>query len=143
EAEHQRDVLGDRHPLDQPEVLMDEGDRQAPQCVGSVAPAIGDGARVERVDPCENLDERGLAGAVFAEQRDNFARADVYTCIDERLRAAEVLRHAAHGEKGDVHRKPVDVILYGAYAYSSSRKPRASRPSRSSLARINAASRLG
>ena len=28
-AERQADVLGDRHPVDQAEVLMDEGDRQA------------------------------------------------------------------------------------------------------------------
>ena len=38
-AERQADVLGHRHPVDEAEVLMDEGDRQAAQRAGDVAAA--------------------------------------------------------------------------------------------------------
>ena len=73
---------------------------QAAQRVRHVAAAIGDGAGVERVDAGEDLDERRFAGAVLAEQRDDLAGADVDARIDERLRAAELFRHAAHCQQG-------------------------------------------
>src|SRR6185369_13383005 len=69
------------------------------RAVRRVAAAVGDGAGVERVHAREDLDERRFPGAVLAQQGDDFAGADVYTCIDEGLRAAKVLRHAAHGQQ--------------------------------------------
>jgi hypothetical protein len=98
-AEHYRNVLGDGHPVDQAEVLVDECDWQSSNRVRDFMAAVGDGARIERVDAGEDLDERGFAGAVFAQQRDNFTCRDVYTSIGERLRAAELLAHAAHRQK--------------------------------------------
>ena len=55
-----------------------------------VAAAIGHRALVERVDAREDLDERGFAGAVLAEQRDDLAGADVHADVVQRLRAAEL-----------------------------------------------------
>ena len=43
-AEREADVLGHRHPVDQAEVLMDEGNRQAAQRAGRVVPAELDAA---------------------------------------------------------------------------------------------------
>ena len=95
-AEGQADVLGDRHPVDQAEVLMDEGDRQAPERARRVAAAIGHRALVERVDAGEDLDERGFAGAVLAEQRDDLAGAR-HAC---RHRSAPAFRRTAWRRSG-------------------------------------------
>ena len=40
-TEGETDVLGDGHPIDQAEILMDEGDRQAPQRIRHVGAAKG------------------------------------------------------------------------------------------------------
>ena len=50
-----------------------------------------DRAGIERVDAGENLDQRRLAGAVLAEQRDDFAGADV----DARVGRAPACRRTA------------------------------------------------
>ena len=95
-AEGQADVLGDGHPVDQAEVLMDERDRQAPQRPRDVPAAIADGALVQRVDAREDLDQRGLAGAVLAEERDDLAGVHVHADVVERLRSAEELGDVPH-----------------------------------------------
>ena len=51
------------------------------------------------MDAGEDLDERGFAGAILAEQRDDLAGADVDARVAEGVRAAELLRHAAHGQE--------------------------------------------
>ena len=56
-AQRQTDVLGYGHPVDEAEVLMDEGDRQPPQRRRRVLAAIADPALVEGIDSRENLDE--------------------------------------------------------------------------------------
>ena len=81
-AEHERDVLGNRHPLDQTKILVDVRDRQATQRVGDVAAAVGHRAGVERMDAGEDLDERRLAGAVLAQERHDLACADVDPRVD-------------------------------------------------------------
>ena len=95
-AERQADVLGHRHPVDQAEILMDEGDRQAAQRVSGVDAAKADGAGVERVDAGQNLDQRRLARAVLAEERENFAGVEGHADVGQRLSAAEALEDAAH-----------------------------------------------
>ena len=98
-SQRQADVLGDGHPVDQAEVLMDEGDRQPPQRLGHVPAAIADGAFVQRIDAREDLDQGGLSGAVLAEERDDLAGADVHADVVERLRAAEELGDVPHLEQ--------------------------------------------
>ena len=49
-AEHERDVFGNRHPLDQTKILVYECDGQATQRVGDVAAAVGHCAGFERMD---------------------------------------------------------------------------------------------
>ena len=77
-TESEGDVLGDRQGGDQHEVLVDhadaeidgigrrsDGDRLAPQM---------NGALVGRVEPVEDLHQRGLAGTVFAQEGVDGAR---------------------------------------------------------------------
>ena len=45
-AERQTNILGDRHPVDEAEILMDEGDRHAAHRMGHVLAAVGDRAAV-------------------------------------------------------------------------------------------------
>ena len=52
----------------------------------AVAPAVG------RLRAGDGLDQRGLAGAVVAHQRDDLARVDLEVDVDERLDGAEALR---------------------------------------------------
>ena len=98
-AEHERDVFGNRHPLDQTKILVDECDGQATQRVGHVAAAVGHCAGVERMDTGEYLDQRRFARPVLAQERHDLARADVDPRVDECLRAAKVLGHAAHRQE--------------------------------------------
>ena len=95
-AERHADVFGHRHPVDQAEVLMDEGDRQAAQGVGDVDAAKADAARVERIDAGQNLDQRRLARAVLAQERKNLAGLEGHADVRQRFRAAEALEDAAH-----------------------------------------------
>ena len=67
------DVLGHGHPLDEAEVLVDEGDlaRRAAGIVGRAR--AGHPAGIGLVDAGQHLDQRRLAGAVLAEQRQDLA----------------------------------------------------------------------
>jgi len=77
-ARHVRDVLRDGQALEQAELLVHE--RQAVRtrlrrrdAVRKDVVAEPDRARRRLVHPCEDLDQRALAGAVLAEQRDDLA----------------------------------------------------------------------
>ncbi len=78
---------------------MDERDRQVAYPVGHVPPAVVHGSGVGGMDAGEDLDERGFAGAILAEERHDLSGADVDARVAEGVRAAEPLRHAAHGQK--------------------------------------------
>ena len=67
--------------------------------MGNVPPAVTHDAGIERMDPGEDFDQRGFAGAVLAQERDDFTRADFDACVTEGTRAAKPLRHAAHRQK--------------------------------------------
>jgi hypothetical protein len=94
-AHAERDVLGHRHPFDKAEVLVDERDglrrtiATAPlrlwPTVEQHPPGVG------FVDARQQLDQRALAGAVFAQQREHFASMRVERDVVDRLRAAEAL----------------------------------------------------
>ena len=62
-------------------------------------PAVTHDAGIERMDPGEDLDQRGFAGAVLAQERDDLTRAHFDACVTEGARAAKPLRHAAHRQK--------------------------------------------
>src|SRR4029079_15302634 len=73
EALGEAHVLGHRHPFDEAEVLMDEGDRlthvraRPPMLIGCAAEP--DLARGWLEDAGEDLDQRRLAGAVLTQER--------------------------------------------------------------------------
>src|SRR5262249_481919 len=88
-------VLERREVREQADVLegaRDTGDRhfvgrQAGQRLGveHEAPTVG------RVDPRQHVEERGLAGAVWADQAEDFAGRDLERHFAQRLHAAEAL----------------------------------------------------
>ena len=88
-ALRQPDILRHRHPFDQAEVLMDEGD--ALPLIGFGRPVrIGRALEqylpaVRLVDAGERFDESGLSRAVFAEQRQDFAGKQVKRHIAQAL----------------------------------------------------------
>ena len=98
-AEHERDVFRHGHPLDQAKVLVDVRDRQVTHAVGHVPSVVAHSPRVGRVDAGEDLDERGFAGAILAQERHDLSRADIDARVTEGVRAAKSLRHAAHGHE--------------------------------------------
>ncbi len=101
------DVVGDAQPVDQVELLVDRGDpgRQRGLRVGErdrlAVPQ--DRPLVDVVRAGQDLDQRGLAGAVLAEQAVHLARA--YDEVDtvEGAYARELLDDAAHLEQGLWH----------------------------------------
>ncbi len=95
----QGDVLGHRHPRDEPEVLVDEG--HVPGCGMAAEGMAGhrDLARVGPVHPGEHLDEGGLSGSVGAEQGEDAAAPDVEVDRVQREGAAEPLAQAAQADE--------------------------------------------
>jgi hypothetical protein len=87
----ERDVLGDRHPVDQAEVLVDEGHgtrsgRDAQRMAGHRHLAA-----VGLVHPGQDLDQGGLSGAVLPEQGQHAAAGHVEVDSVQGVDAAEVL----------------------------------------------------
>ena len=103
-AGRERDVLGDRHPFDQAEVLVDEGDRLVLAEAGRTM-AVGFAAVLDRAfarldDAAERLDQRRLAGAVLAEQREDLAGVEIERDAAQRRDAAEPLDHVVESGSG-------------------------------------------
>jgi len=94
-----RDVFGDRHPLDEPEILVDERNRSGRSSLRLPA-ADPDLARVGFVHARQNLDQGRLAGAVLSEQRMHLAATDVEVDLIEGQSRGEMLDDAPHLQKG-------------------------------------------
>ena len=95
-------VLGHRHPFDEAEILVDEGDPPRPGAclVVGVGRAVEEHrAAVGAVDAAEDLDERRLSRAVFTEESDDLARADGEAHVLQRAGAAERLGNIAEFER--------------------------------------------
>ena len=75
-AGRERDILGDRHPFDETEILMDEGDRLMLAEAGRAMPvalaAVLDRSLGRLDDAAESLDQGRFAGPVLSEQGQNF-----------------------------------------------------------------------
>lgn len=100
-------VLGHGHPFDKAQVLVNEGDG----LLASVgAPPGGLRLAVEKnlalvrgIDAREQLDERGFARAVLAEQREDFAGAHIERHVVHGLRAAEAFAEGLELQEGRAH----------------------------------------
>ena len=103
-ADRERDILDDRHPFDEAEILVNERDGLAlaefrrPMLVGLAL--IEDFAARRLENARQQLDERRLPRAVFAQQREDFARAHVERHAAQRDHAAEALRDVAKADQG-------------------------------------------
>ncbi len=96
----QGDVLGDGHPLDQPQVLMDEGHGAGGRFGAERVTGDGHLALVRVVDAREHLDEGGLPGTVGTEQGEDAAGVDVEVDRVQREGAAEPFAEAAYADEG-------------------------------------------
>ena len=76
-------------------------------------------ALVAGLDPGDRLDQRRLAGAVVADERDDLTGVDLEVDVGERLHGAEALRHSL-GLEERAHRGR--VLGRGAGASSSTRR---------------------
>ena len=88
---------------------MDERDRHAAHRMRHVYALVGDRAAVGGVDASEDLDQRRLAGAVLAQQGDDFAAADAHADIAEGLRSAKALEDVADLKHGQIPPQPANV----------------------------------
>ena len=111
-AHAQAHVLGHRHPFHQAQVLVDEGHRLG-AAVGAAPLRLRqavdeDLARIGRVDAGQQLDQRGLAGAVFTQQGQDLAGMHVQRQRVHRLRAAKALADAREPQQWLArHRRPL------------------------------------
>ncbi len=94
------DVVEHAHVLEQREVLEGAADAEPGPGVGiergDVLPAIEQLAFGRPVAARDAVDDRGLAGAVGADDREQLAVVDAKTDIGERTHATEAQRHPAH-----------------------------------------------
>ena len=114
-----RHVFGDRHPLDEAQVLVNEGDALAR--VGAVAIGLAvdrHGSAVSGDNAAENLDQGGFASAVLAEKGNDLAAIDVEAHALERLRAPERLGDIL--ETQDAGLRQVAFLPYPTNRISSS-----------------------
>ena len=92
EAFGEAHILGHRHPFDEAEVLMDEGDAVRARRLHTMAidrAADRDDTFVGADDAAKHLDERGFAGAILAEECDDIAPRNLEAHALQRARAAE------------------------------------------------------
>ena len=103
------DVLGDRHPFDEAEVLVDEGHGRAapaPHLVAIGRAVDEDLAAIGPEQAAQHLDERRLAGAVLAQQRHDLAPPHVEADALERPCGAERLHDVVEPEVTFCHAIP-------------------------------------
>jgi hypothetical protein len=105
-------VLGNRHPIDESKILVNEGDWQ----VGDVAvrglPLEDDLARIEGVNAREDLDQGRFAGSVLAEKREYLTLVDIETDILQRIGATELLVNSPQAKKGSVRRLYGQIVSF-------------------------------
>ena len=89
-------VLGDCHPRQERELLEDGPDPERVRALGTVhldsLPVDADFARIRAQPAAEELDQRALAGAVFADKSVHLTLARREGCAVQRPDAAERLR---------------------------------------------------
>ena len=101
----EQDVAGDVEVVEQVQLLVDERDAAAPSRRVDVAHrrrrAVDQHvAGVGLLDAADDLHQRGLAGAVLAEQRDDFARVHLEAHAAERVHAGKPLVDRSKLEDG-------------------------------------------
>src|SRR5205823_3007205 len=99
----QRDVVQCRELVEEVDELETPGDAPRDLLVDAGAGDIGllesDGARVRLEEAADDIDERRLAGAVGADERQHLALANGEVDVVHRVRIAEVLGQLAGGEQ--------------------------------------------
>ncbi len=94
------DVLGDRHPFDQAEILVDEGDRAAAAFEIMQRAVDADLAAIGLHHARQDLHQGGFARAVLAQQGQDLAARQIEIDIAQCLGGAERFRETADRESG-------------------------------------------
>ena len=98
-----QDVLGHRKVRAEIDLLVDGADPDGLGVLGGsdvdVLPVEGDGAGIRPLDAGQDLDQRGLAGAVLADEGVDLAWCQVEVHALEGLHAGEGFLDAAHGQE--------------------------------------------
>jgi hypothetical protein len=97
------DVLRYRQRRDEVELLVDGDDAQrlglVRACGCDLASVEADRAGVGRLGTGQDLQERGLAGPILAQQRHHLAREDLEGHVGQRLHAGKALGDPGHAEE--------------------------------------------
>ena len=102
EPSRETDVFGDRHPFDETEVLVDERHLAATAAPDLMPVGLAIDQHLTAIGPeqaAEDLDERGFAGAVLAEERQDLAAMHVETHAFQGARCAEAFGNVLEPEK--------------------------------------------
>ena len=126
----EEDVLGDRQVRRQVQLLVDHADAkvQRGSRVGDLdrLPLEPDLAGVGLVHAGQDLHQRGLAGAVLADQGVDLAGTELEACVGERVDAGEVLGDPGHLDQQVTHRELLEACRpQWDGAATSMRQPRA------------------
>ncbi len=129
DAQAEGDVLEDAHVLEQRVVLEHDADAPlARRQRRDVVAADQHGARIRPLEPGEHAEQRGLARAGGAEQREELAARDIERDVVERLHRPEA---AADAAKLQAHARPrarwAEARSSRSFAASVTRPSKASR----------------
>ena len=105
---------------------MDEGNGAGPLLCHAVVvrrPVKTDRAGIRLVDAAQNLDQGRFARAVFAEQSDDFASADIKADPLQRLSAAERFRDVVEAQQAGLAHEPAPVGTRSHVSEGSPTKP--------------------
>ena len=123
------DVVEHAHPLEEGHVLKRPRDAERGHVVGAkvraVPALVQDAARGGVVEPADHVEQRGLAGAVRADDRDGLAPPDVEADARQRLHGSKVDADVLDGEEG-VGGSPVVRHAFGTAANVSASRMRTS-----------------
>ena len=126
----QEDVLGDRQVRRQVQLLVDHADAEVQRRsrVGDLDRLAlePDLAGVGLVDAGQDLHQRGLAGAVLADQGVDFSGTELEASVGKRMDAGEVLGDPGHLDQQVTHRELLEACRpQWDGAATSMRQPRA------------------
>src|SRR5262249_30807089 len=93
------DVLGDAHPIDEAEILVDEGDGQRVDAGAYLLAGEEDLACIRRIDARQDLDQRRFSRAILPKECMDLAMVEIEIDMVESQRAGESLREARDREE--------------------------------------------
>src|SRR6516225_5908045 len=136
----QHDVVEHRHAAEQRDILKRAGDAEGGDLrwagAGDVLAFEDNRARVGPIEPADHVEERGLAGAVWTNDRDETTAGDRERDTLYRSHPAEMLRHIRNSELRLARRTSRTLQITGHETARISSPTRFIRPCRAFMAGI-------